>query len=122
RASLHGRERVRARGPAARGERRARDRAGGLMRDLVVAGGGPVGLATALLAARAGLDVEVREPRRGVIDKACGAALLDTVAAAGIPVVHRAVAAVADRGGHVEVDGTPARHLVAADGLHSTVR
>ena len=36
--------------------------------------------------------------------------------------VHRAVAAVADRGGHVEVDGTPARHLVAADGLHSTVR
>ena len=35
----------------------------GLMRDLVVAGGGPVGLATALYAARAGLDVVVREPR-----------------------------------------------------------
>ena len=46
------------------------------MRDLVVAGGGPVGLATALLAARAGLDVEVREPRRGVIDKACGEGLM----------------------------------------------
>ena len=35
------------------------------MRDLVVAGGGPVGLATALYAARAGLDVVVREPRAG---------------------------------------------------------
>ena len=46
------------------------------MRDLVVAGGGPVGLATALYAARAGLDVEVREPRRGVIDKACGEGLM----------------------------------------------
>ena len=35
------------------------------MRDLVVAGGGPVGLVTALYAARAGLDVLVREPRAG---------------------------------------------------------
>jgi flavin-dependent dehydrogenase len=46
------------------------------MRDLVVAGGGPVGLATALYAARAGVDVEVREPRTGVIDKACGEGLM----------------------------------------------
>lgn len=46
------------------------------MRDLIVAGGGPVGLATALFAARAGLDVLVREPRRGVIDKACGEGLM----------------------------------------------
>ena len=46
------------------------------MRDLVVAGGGPVGLATALYAARAGLDVVVREPRRGVVDKACGEGLM----------------------------------------------
>ena len=46
------------------------------MRDLVVAGGGPVGLATALHAARAGLDVVVREPRPGPIDKACGEGLM----------------------------------------------
>lgn len=46
------------------------------MRDLVVAGGGPVGLAVALHAARAGLDVSVREPRQGPIDKACGEGLM----------------------------------------------
>jgi flavin-dependent dehydrogenase len=145
------------------------------MRDLVIAGGGPVGLVTSLYAARAGLDVVVREPRRGVIDKACGeglmpaavadlqglgvrlegppltgiryvdpghdaqarfrhgpgrgvartvlhGALLDAVTAAGIPVEHRPVARVHDRGDHVLVDGEPARHLVAADGLHSPVR
>src|SRR5512145_1574418 len=46
------------------------------MRDLVVAGGGPVGLAVALYAARAGLSVVVREPRTGPIDKACGEGLM----------------------------------------------
>jgi flavin-dependent dehydrogenase len=46
------------------------------MRDLLVAGGGPVGLATALYAARAGLDVSIVEPRDGVIDKACGEGLM----------------------------------------------
>lgn len=46
------------------------------MRDLIIAGGGPVGLAAALFAARAGLDVEIREPRGGSIDKACGEGLM----------------------------------------------
>ncbi len=45
-------------------------------RDLLVAGGGPTGLATALYAARAGLDVTVWEPRAGSIEKACGEGLM----------------------------------------------
>jgi flavin-dependent dehydrogenase len=52
------------------------------MRDLIVAGGGPAGLATAMHAARAGLDVEVWEPRAEVIDKACGEGLMPGAVAA----------------------------------------
>ena len=46
------------------------------MIDLIVAGGGPVGLATAITAALAGLKVVIVEPRVGVIDKACGEGLM----------------------------------------------
>src|SRR5579871_2676335 len=42
------------------------------MIDVLVVGGGPVGLATAIACARAGLTVSVAEPRGGPIDKACG--------------------------------------------------
>ena len=59
-------------------------------RDLVVAGGGPIGLATAIGAALAGLDVELWEPRPGPIDKACGEGLMPpavaTLAALGVPI------------------------------------
>ncbi|MBS2938399.1 NAD(P)/FAD-dependent oxidoreductase [Nocardioides sp. J2M5] len=147
------------------------------MRDLVVAGGGPVGMAVALHAHRLGLDVVVREPRTGPIDKACGEglmpgavaeladlgvdppgrvlsgiryldattsrrasarfsaapgrgvrrtvlhdALAGRLATAGVPVEPRAVEDVRQTPDHVLVDGEPARHLVAADGLHSPVR
>jgi flavin-dependent dehydrogenase len=145
------------------------------MRDLVVAGGGPVGLAAALYAARAGLDVEVREPRAGVIDKACGeglmpgalgllaevgvdppghalagirytdgarsaearfrsgpgrgvrrttlhAVLREAVESAGVTVTPTPVRTVEHGQGRVVVDGEPAGHLLAADGLHSPVR
>ena len=44
--------------------------------DLLVAGGGPAGLATALYGAQAGLDVAVVERRHGVLDKACGEGMM----------------------------------------------
>jgi flavin-dependent dehydrogenase len=46
------------------------------MTDLLVVGGGPVGLAASIEARLAGLDVAVLEPRDGVIDKACGEGLM----------------------------------------------
>ena len=46
------------------------------MIDLLVAGAGPAGLATALYGAQAGLDVAVVERRSGVLDKACGEGMM----------------------------------------------
>ena len=58
------------------------------MIDLLVAGGGPVGLATAIGARLRGLDVTVVEPRPGPVDKACGEGLmpgaLDHLAVLGV--------------------------------------
>lgn len=51
------------------------------MIDVLVAGGGPAGLLTALAAAGAGLEVVVLEPRDGPVDKACGEGLMPGVAA-----------------------------------------
>jgi flavin-dependent dehydrogenase len=143
--------------------------------DLLVAGGGPAGLATALHAVRAGLSVTVRDPRGSVIDKACGeglmpgalAALLDlgvdpagheltgiryvarersasaafrdgpgrgvrrttlhaslreAAVSAGVVIEQGTVTDVVQDDSGVLVDGTPARFLVAADGLHSPLR
>ncbi len=44
--------------------------------EILIVGGGPVGLAAAIESRMAGLDVIVVEPREGVIDKACGEGLM----------------------------------------------
>lgn len=76
------------------------------MLDLVVVGGGPAGLATALHAARAGLDVTVYEPRTGAIDKACGEGLMPG-----------AVAALAEIG--IDPVGQPLRGIRYLDDVRS---
>jgi flavin-dependent dehydrogenase len=143
--------------------------------DLLVAGGGPVGLAVAIRARLAGLDVTVVEPRSTPVDKACGEGLMPSAVRglrdigvevdghpfAGIGYIagdrrvearfphgpglgvrrtalHAALAARAETLGvhslagrvdevsqhleHVEAAGVSARWLIAADGLHSSVR
>ena len=143
--------------------------------DLLVAGGGPVGLVTAIEARRHGMSVVVVEPRATPVDKACGEGLMPSavarlrelgVAPAGRPFVgiryvgrdrevaarfragpglgvrrttlqsslseaaDRAgacrepgrVAGVRDDGSMVTAGALRARWLVAADGLHSSVR
>lgn len=52
------------------------------MIDVLVAGGGPVGLGTAILAVQAGFSVAVVEPRAAPIDKACGEGLMPEAVAA----------------------------------------
>jgi flavin-dependent dehydrogenase len=143
--------------------------------DVLVVGGGPIGLATAIRCALAGLSVTVAEPRGAPIDKACGegvmpaavrrlaalgvtpdgyplrgiryldaghradapfrhgdglgvrrtvlhAALAARAAALGIPVIPARVTTFDRHAEHVTAAGVEARYLVAADGLHSTIR
>ncbi len=50
--------------------------------DVLIAGGGPIGLATALELHARGLSAVVLEPREGTIDKACGEGLMPGAVAA----------------------------------------
>ena len=68
------------------------------MRDVLVAGGGPVGLAAATYARAAGLSVAVVEPRSAPVDKPCGEGLMPGA-------VHRLSAL------GVAVDGRPFRGI-----------
>ncbi|GAA1510205.1 NAD(P)/FAD-dependent oxidoreductase [Kribbella lupini] len=76
------------------------------MIDLLVAGAGPAGAATAIRAALAGLDVVVLEPREAPIDKACGEGI-----------AHSAVAYLSRLG--VELQGRPFHGIRYLDAAHS---
>ncbi|MFF0345281.1 NAD(P)/FAD-dependent oxidoreductase [Kribbella sp. NPDC004875] len=76
------------------------------MIDLLVAGAGPAGAATAIRAAMAGLSVAVVEPRSAPVDKACGEGI-----------AHSAVGYL-DRLG-VELTGRPFHGIRYVDDSHS---
>lgn len=78
------------------------------MIDVLIAGGGPAGLATALYADRAGLAVTVLEPRPSPVDKACGEGLMPA-----------GVQALADLG--IEPPGRPLRGVRYLDHTHSAL-
>jgi flavin-dependent dehydrogenase len=71
----------------------------GRLRDVVVVGGGPAGLALAAAAAQRGLDVVVVEARRFPVDQACGEGLL--------PAGVRALEALGARAGLAGTEATP---------------
>jgi flavin-dependent dehydrogenase len=75
------------------------------MIDLLVAGAGPAGAATAIRAALAGLSVVVVEPRPAPIDKACGEGI-----------AHSAVSYLSRLG--VELTGRPFHGIRYLDGRH----
>ncbi|CAM3478090.1 NAD(P)/FAD-dependent oxidoreductase [Isoptericola cucumis] len=81
--------------------------------DVLVVGGGPVGLAAAIEARLVGLDVVVLEPRTAPVDKACGEGLMPGTLAA----VRRLGAEAPGwplRGISYRQDGRVADHLFAA--------
>ncbi|MEW9531109.1 NAD(P)/FAD-dependent oxidoreductase [Microbispora sp. NPDC049125] len=76
------------------------------MIDVLVAGGGPAGLAVAIQAALAGMEAVVVEPRSGPVDKACGEGLMPT----GTAVLREMGVAIPD--------GRPFRGIRYLDGRH----
>ena len=75
------------------------------MIDVLVVGGGPVGLAAAIYCTLAGLSVTVAEPRAAPVDKACGEGVM--------PAAVRRLAALG-----VTPDGHPLRGIRYVDAAH----
>ena len=101
------------------------------MIDLIVAGGGPAGLATAIHAARAGLEAVVIDRRSGPIDKACGEGLMPhtvrQLEAIGVRLRGKAFRGITylDSTRSVEAhfragSGLGVRRTVLSDALHDT--
>lgn len=74
--------------------------------EVLVVGGGPIGLASAIEARMAGLDTVIVEPRVGVIDKACGEGLMP----GAVPALERL---------GVHPRGFPLRGIDYRDGVRS---
>ncbi|MGW5293226.1 NAD(P)/FAD-dependent oxidoreductase [Streptomyces bacillaris] len=76
------------------------------MIDILIAGGGPAGLAAAIRAAEAGLEAVVVEPRPAPVDKACGEGIMP----GGLAALHAL---------GVHPVGHPLRGIRYTDGLRS---
>jgi flavin-dependent dehydrogenase len=78
--------------------------------DILVAGGGPAGLATAIHAALAGMEAVVVEPRAAPVDKACGEGIMPTGVAAlrslGVSVSGRDLRGIRYLDGHRSAEAT----------------
>ena len=97
--------------------------------DVVVVGGGPVGLAAAMYAVRSSLSAVVLEPRQGAVDKACGEGLMPggvhALAALGVNPVGWDLVGIryVSGGRHAEADFSAGRGRgVRRTELHTALR